>query len=327
MIQDKREQHKQSKNKIIKAGKRVLRMEAAALHQVESLLGQEFAQAVEKIADCPSKIICSGMGKAGLIAQKIASTFASTGIPAFFLHPSEALHGDLGMAGSGDVALIFSNSGESEEIIRLLPHLRTRQVFCIALTAQRSSSLGRGCELVVEIGILEEACPLQLAPSSSTTALLALGDALALTVLELRGFTSYEYARLHPGGSLGKLVSQVQELMRTGSRCPIVSTEITVKETIIAISRARAGLAVVVDENGKRLGIFTDGDFRRCWEENNNIGNVKVGEVMTRPGLAIKTGTLVRDAKNLMAERHINALPVLDSEDHVLGLLDLQDII
>ena len=146
MIQDKREQHKQSKSKIIKAGKRVLRMEASALHQVESLLGQEFAQAVEKIADCPSKIICSGMGKAGLIAQKIASTFASTGIPAFFLHPSEALHGDLGMASSGDVALIFSNSGESEEIIRLLPHLHTRQVFCIALTAQRSSSLGQGCE-------------------------------------------------------------------------------------------------------------------------------------------------------------------------------------
>ena len=313
MIQDKREQHKQSKNKIIKAGKRVLRMEAAALHQVESLLGQEFAQAVEKIADCPTKIICSGMGKAGLIAQKIASTFASTGIPAFFLHPSEALHGDLGMASSGDVALIFSNSGESEEIIRLLPHLRTRQVFCIALTAQQTSSLGRGCELVVEIGILEEACPLQLAPSSSTTALLALGDALALTVLELRGFTTYEYARLHPGGSLGKLVSQVQELMRTGSRCPLVSSE--------------TGLAVVVDNSGKRLGIFTDGDFRRHWEENNNIANVMVGEVMTKPGLAIKTGTLVRDAKNLMAERHINALPVLDSEDHVLGLLDLQDII
>lgn len=322
MAQDKPEQ-----TKIIELGKKVLHLEANALYQVAARLNGDFAQAVIEIASCKGKIICSGMGKAGLIAQKVASTFASTGIPAFFLHPAEAMHGDLGMAIDGDVALIFSNSGESEEVVRLLPHLRSRQVFRIAITAKQTSSLGRNAEIVLEMGLLAEACPLQLAPSSSTTALLALGDALALTVLELRGFTSEEYARLHPGGTIGRLVSQVEDLMRTDLRCPKVSFETTVKATIATISRARAGLAVVVTDSGQHLGIFTDGDFRRHWETSSDIGDKPVGELMTKPGLFVRVGTLVRDAKNLMAERHINALPVLDKDNYVVGLLDLQDIV
>ncbi len=322
MAQDKHEQ-----TKIIELGKRVLRLEAQALYQVESKLNSDFSQAVEQLANCTGKVITCGMGKAGLIAQKVASTLASTGIPAFFLHPAEAMHGDLGLAASNDVALIFSNSGESEEVVRLLPYLRNRQVFRIALTAKRSSSLGRNSEIVLELGILEEACPLQLAPSSSTTALLALGDALALTALELRGFTTEEYAKLHPGGSIGRLVSQVEDLMRTGSRCPVVSLDTSVKTTIIAISRARAGLAVVADDTGHKLGVFTDGDFRRHWELDSDIGNKPVGKVMTSPGLSILVGTLVRDAKNLMAERHVNALPVVDKNNIIVGLLDLQDIV
>lgn len=322
MAQDKHEQ-----SKIIELGKRVLRIEAEALYQVESRLNSDFSQAVEQLANCSGKVISCGMGKAGLIAQKVASTLASTGIPAFFLHPAEAMHGDLGMAASGDVALIFSNSGESEEVVRLLPYLRNRQVFRIALTARRTSSLGRNSEIVLEMGNLEEACPLQLAPSSSTTALLALGDALALAALELRGFTTEEYAKLHPGGSIGRLVSQVEDLMRTDLRCPIVYTDTTVKTAIIAISRARAGLAIVVNKTGHKLGVFTDGDFRRHWELDSNIGNKPVGQVMTTPGLSTVVGTLVRDAKNLMAERHINALPVVDKNNLVVGLLDLQDII
>src|SRR6185436_10664756 len=216
--------------------------------QIEERLDENFARAVIYIAGCRGKVICSGMGKAGLIAQKVAATFASTGLPAFFLHPAEAMHGDLGMAGAGDVALLFSNSGESEEVIRLLPHLRSREVYRIALTARRESSLGRNCELTLEMGIVEEACPLQLAPSSSTTALLALGDALALAALEVRGFTSEDYARLHPGGTIGRLMSKVEELMRTGSRCPCVSPEATVRSAVSTITRARAGLASVVDD-------------------------------------------------------------------------------
>jgi arabinose-5-phosphate isomerase len=322
MAQDKQEQ-----SKIIDLGKKVLSIEANALSEVALRLNSNFAEAVGEIANCKGKIICSGMGKAGLIAQKVASTFASTGIPAFFLHPSEAMHGDLGMAAQGDVAILFSNSGESEEVIKLLPHLRNRQVLRIALTATKKSSLGRNSEITLEMGVLTEACPLQLAPSSSTTALLALGDALALTVLEIRGFTSEEYARLHPGGTLGRLVSQVEDLMRTDARCPKVFPQTTVKTTMATISRARAGLAVVVDKNSKYLGVFTDGDFRRHWEKNSEIANTPVGELMTQPGTTISVGTLVRDAKNLMAERHINALPIIDKENNVVGLLDLQDIV
>jgi arabinose-5-phosphate isomerase len=320
-------QEKQEVLNIIALGKRVLRLEAMALKQVEARLDARFAQAVERLTLCEGKVICSGMGKAGLIAQKVAATFASTGIPAAFLHPAEAMHGDLGMVARGDVALIFSNSGESEEVIRLLPYLQTRGVYCIALTARLDSSLARGCNLVLAMGMVEEACPLQLAPSSSTTALLALGDALALSVLEIRGFTTEEYARLHPGGSIGRMVSRVEELMRTGTRCPLVRPDISVRATIATITCARAGLACVVDERQYLLGVFTDGDFRRHWEANGDIGNRAVGELMTQPCLHIVAGSLVREAKQLMAEHHINALPVVNGENCVIGLIDLQDIV
>jgi arabinose-5-phosphate isomerase len=322
MIQDEREQ-----DRIIELGKRVLRLEAAALNQVETRLDEQFARAVLMLARCAGKVICTGMGKAGLIAQKVAATLASTGVPAFFLHPAEAMHGDLGMAAAGDVALLFSNSGESEEVVRLLPHLRSREVYRIALTARRDSSLGQNCELTLEMGIVEEACPLQLAPSSSTTALLALGDALALAALEVRGFTTEDYARLHPGGSIGRMVSRAEELMRSGARCPCVSPDTSVRDAVVAISRARAGLACVIDAEGRLLGVFTDGDFRRHWERDGEIGNRSVQELMSKPGLHILANTIVREAKSLMAERHVNALPVLDGERRVIGLLDLQDII
>lgn len=322
MIQDEQE-----RTKIIGLGKRVLQLEAAALKQVEMQLTDEFATAVLSIANCAGKVICSGMGKAGLIAQKIASTLASTGIPAFFLHPADAMHGDLGMATPGDVALLFSNSGESDEVVKLLPYLFNLGVFRIALTASRASSLGRNCELTLPMGILEEACPLQLAPSSSTTALLALGDALALAALELRGFTTEEYARLHPGGSLGRMMSRVEELMRTGERCPTCSPETKIRDVVSLLSKARAGLVTIVDEKRMLLGVFTDGDFRRHWSLDGEIGSKSVSELMTRNGQFVRTGMLVREAKHLMAERHINALPVVDQDRHVVGLLDLQDIV
>lgn len=316
--------------RIVELGRRVLRLEAQALNEIEQRLGTrfaaQFAEAVVRIANCPGKIICSGMGKAGLIAQKVAATFASTGVPAFFLHPAEAMHGDLGMASSGDVAVLFSNSGESEEVVRLLPHLRVREVFSIALTARRDSSLGRQCALVLDMGVVEEACPLQLAPSSSTTALLALGDALALAALELRGFTTEDYARLHPGGSLGRMMSRVDELMRTGARCPSIAPDATVRQAVAAITRARSGLVCIIDEAGRLLGVFTDGDFRRHWERLGEIGDRLVSELMTRPGLTVASGSLVRDARALMTERRVNAVAVVDSERRVLGIVDVQDI-
>jgi arabinose-5-phosphate isomerase len=311
-------QHKSEQIRIImEAGRQVIETEAAALQAVAVQLTSEFAEAVMLISQSNGKLVCCGMGKAGLIAQKVAATFASTGVPAFFLHPADALHGDLGMVVAGDVALLFSHSGESEEILRLLPHLARRQVPRIAITARRESSLGRQCETVITLGTLIEACPLQLAPSSSTTALLAVGDALALTVLQQRGFTTNDYAQLHPAGSLGRLVSQVEDLMRTGPRCPCCLPTLTVREVVAIISQARAGLACV----------FTDGDFRRHWATNPLIGEQLVTAVMTAPGLSIPVGTLVRTAKELMAACHVNALPVVDAQQQVLGILDLQDLV
>lgn len=313
-------------SRITALGRRVLQLEAAALKGVEERLDTRFVDAVTTILNCSGKIICSGIGKSGFIAQKVAATFASTGILATFLHPSEAMHGDLGIVADGDVALLFSNSGESEELLRLLPYLKARGVLMIALTALTTSSLGRSADIVLEIGIVEEACPLQLAPSSSTTALLALGDALALTVLEIRGFTTEEYARLHPGGSLGRMVSRVEELMRTSSRCPCVSVESSVREAVAAITRARAGLACIVDSEHRLVGVFTDGDFRRHWGLDPKVGDRVVGDIMTSPCLYVIKGTIVRAAKELMAERHVNALPVVDEQMRVLGLVDLQDL-
>lgn len=313
-------------SRITTLGRRVLELEAAALRSVQERLDARFVDAVVAILNCYGKIVCSGMGKAGLIAQKVAATFASTGIPALFLHPSEAMHGDLGVVADGDVAILFSNSGESEEVLRLLPYLKARGVVMIAITALASSSLGRSADIVLEMGIVEEACPLQLAPSSSTTALLALGDALALTVLEMRGFTTEEYARLHPGGSLGRMVSRVEELMRTDARCPCVSVQSSVREAVTAITRARAGLACIVDSERRLVGVFTDGDFRRHWGLDPAVGVRAVGDIMTSPCLYVVKGTMGRVAKNLMAERHINALPVVDEQMRVLGLVDLQDL-
>jgi arabinose-5-phosphate isomerase len=312
---------------IIEAGRQVIETEAVALQGVANQLDLAFAQAVMLISNCQGKLICCGMGKAGLIAQKVAATFASTGVPAFFLHPADAMHGDLGMVVAGDIALLFSHSGESEEIVRLLPHLARRQVQRIAITARQDSSLGRQCETVITLGELLEACPLQLAPSSSTTALLAVGDALALTTLQQRGFTTNDYAQLHPGGSLGRAVSQVEELMRTGPRCPCCLPTMTVRQVLANISQARAGLACIVDHENHLLGVFTDGDFRRQWASDPLIGEQLVGDVMTHPGLFVAVGTLVRTAKELMATRHINALPVINAQQQVLGILDLQDLV
>ncbi|MBI3950004.1 MAG: KpsF/GutQ family sugar-phosphate isomerase [Acidobacteria bacterium] len=313
--------------RVLEWGREVIRLEADALAQLEKRLDERFIVAVQRILSCRGRVVTSGMGKAGLIAQKVAATFASTGTPSTFVHPAEAMHGDLGMIAPGDIALIFSNTGESEELIRLIPHLRNRQVFRIAVTGKGDSSLAKGCDVVLEIGIVEEACPLRLAPSSSTTALLAMGDALALSVLKARGFTPEDYGRLHPAGSLGRQLSRVEDLMRTGDRCPCVAPSIPIREVVATLSRARGGLACVVDVEGRLLGVFTDGDFRRHWTNDPFIGERAVGSLMTRPGLSLVRGTLVRDATALMAERHVNALPVLDEAGCVLGLVDIQDLV
>jgi arabinose-5-phosphate isomerase len=312
---------------VLQWGREVIRLEAETLAQLEQRLDHRFILAVNYILSCRGRVVTSGMGKAGLIAQKVAATFASTGTPSIFVHAAEALHGDLGMISPGDVAVLFSNSGETEELIRLSPYLRERQVIRIVITGRGDSSLAKDCDVILEIGIVQEACPLRLAPSSSTTALLAMGDALALSVLKARGFTSEDYGRLHPAGSLGRQLSRVEEMMRTGERCPCVVPSTPIREVVAALSRARGGLACVVDPEGLLLGVFTDGDFRRHWADDPYIGEQAVGSVMTRPGLSLRRGTLARDATVFMAERHINALPVLDEAGRVLGVVDIQDLV
>ncbi|MBN1808775.1 MAG: KpsF/GutQ family sugar-phosphate isomerase [Planctomycetes bacterium] len=322
----------------------VLRLEASAVEGLTKRLGEEFLRAVSMVLGCCGRVVVSGVGKAGIIAQKIAATFASTGTPALFLHPTEALHGDLGMVVAGDVALLLSNSGQTAEIMDLLPHLRKVGASIMAVTGNPHGPLMQdgAADVVLDIGAISEACPLGLAPSCSTTAMLALGDALALTVQRCRGFTGEDYVRFHPAGALGRRLLKVSEVMRTGERLPLAAERTPVGEVISAISRARAGSAPVVDEDGKLLGIFTDGDFRRMWTENaagmpggsdaaaGRLGRIMllpVGEVMTSPCLSIEEDRLAAEAMRVLGEKRINELPVVNRSMQVTGIIDVQDLV
>ena len=311
--------------------RQVLTAEARAVLALRKHVGAAFAQAARLVLACGAgsrgRVVATGMGKAGLIAQKITATLASTGTPAVFLHPAEARHGDLGMVSPRDLLLAFSNSGESEEIAQLLPALKKRGVKIIAITGKPHSTLGRAADLVMELGKIKEPCPLRLAPSASTTAMLALGDALALCVLKARGFTERDYAELHPGGALGRSLMQVHELMRTGARLPLVHAETPVTKALSSMTKARGGTAIVVDRRGRLQGVFTDGDFRRHVERGPQVLADPIGKHMTSPCLSIQSEALVSEAQTLMAARRINALPVVDRRGNAVGLLDIQDVV
>ncbi len=314
------------REQILAEGREVIALEAASLKSLATRLDDSFVDAVLKIVNNKGRLVTLGMGKAGHIAMKVAASLASTGTPAFFIHPAEAMHGDLGMVIRGDMALFFSHSGETEELCRLLPYLKARQVGTIAITASRDSTLAQGSDIVLELGEIKEACSLSLAPSSSSTCMLALGDALASAVLETRGFTESDFARLHPGGTLGLSLSTAGEMMRSGDRCPLIPADTKVRKAVEAISEARSGCACVVDGRDHLLGVFTDGDFRRAWAHDDKLGDRLVSEVMTSPGISLPMSTLVREARSLMNKHHINALPVLNEAGKVVGLLDIQDI-
>lgn len=307
-------------------GRTVIETEAAVLKQVGNKLGPAFAKAVETVLNCQGRVVVTGMGKAGLVGHKIAATLASTGSPAFFLHPAEALHGDLGMVRNGDVLLALSNSGESEEIVRLLPHVRDRLPI-LAITRDIESPLGAAATHLMELGHIEEACPLGLAPSASTTAMLAIGDALALTVEHRRGFSDEDFARFHPGGSLGRRFQRVAEVMRRDRRLPLVPQGTPVVDTVKAITEAHAGCAIIVDAEQRLLGVFTDGDFRDLWLQDAEVALKPVDEYMTSPCLSVSDQERVKTAQQLMHKKRINALPVVDGDGRVVGLLDIQDII
>jgi len=308
-------------------GREILRLEAAAIQSLAERLGPEFDTAVNAILDGKGHVVVTGMGKAGLVAQKISATFASTGTPSIFLHPAEAYHGDLGRVLAADVVLAISNSGETEEVVRLLPSIKQIGARVIAITASRSSTLGRTADIAIELGRIEEACPLKLAPSATTTAILALGDALALCVLEARGFDQERFAQFHPGGDLGRKLLKVSDLMRTGERNPVVREETALTQAIATITKARAGAVIIVDASGRLTGIFTDGDLRRTMSRDPRLITSKISEVMTRKPKTITPERLASEALKILHERKIDELPVVNEAGEPVGMVDVQDLL
>ena len=312
---------------VIKFAKEVLKIEERAIARLRTGIGKDFETAVQWMADCKGRVILTGMGKPGFIARKIAATMASTGTPSLYLHPAEAAHGDLGMVKSLDLVIAISQSGESEEIVRLLPPLKRKGVKIIAMTSVPGSSLGKNADIVLDLGVRREACPLNLAPSASTTASLAMGDALALALLKKKGFRSEDFAALHPAGSLGRRLLKVGEIMRTGKANPLVGVKTTVRQALLKITESRAGSCTIVDARGKLVGVFTDGDLRRHLKsQGERILSRLVLQVATLKPRFIEKDRLAEEAFHIMESLRIDELPVVDRARRVVGLLDVQDL-
>jgi arabinose-5-phosphate isomerase len=312
---------------LLASARRALAIEARALEQLAPRLGAPFAQACRICLACLGRVVVTGMGKSGHIAGKIAATLASTGTPAFFLHPAEAGHGDLGMITRHDAVLALSNSGETPELILLLPHLKRLGVPLIVMSGRSDSTLVRGASVALDVGVPEEACPHNLAPTASTTATLAMGDALAVAVLEARGFTRSDFARSHPGGALGRrLLLHVEDLMRTGDAVPRVAPEARLSTGLLEMSRKGLGMTVVVDGGEHILGIFTDGDLRRTLDRQVDVHTTLMRAVMTTHPKTIGPRELAAEAAHLMEVHRITALPVADAERRLIGALNVHDL-
>jgi arabinose-5-phosphate isomerase len=308
----------------------VLRIEAEALERVRERLDGSIAQAAGVIHRCKGSVIVTGMGKAGLVGQKLAATLASTGTRAFPLHPGEAVHGDLGRVRSGDVVLALSQSGETEEVLRLVPALRRLDAFLIAMTERAGSSLGRSADLCVALGPIEEACPLGLAPSASTTALMAVGDALALLVSRLRDFRAEDFALFHPAGSLGRKLGRVEDVMRTGRHVRTARPGEAVREVLVRHggARRRSGAVLVTGSDGHLLGIFTDSDLARLFENRReSLLDSPISEVMTPRPVHVAVGSSVAEAVEALRARKLSELPVVDRGGRLVGLVDITDLI
>ena len=315
------------RDRILTLARAVLQTEADALLELGPKLGDAFVQAVHALHDAPGRVIVSGMGKSGHIARKLAATFASTGTPAYFVHPAEASHGDLGMVTGDDVFLALSYSGESDELMAILPVLRRLGTRIIALTGNAQSSLAREADIVLDGSVAREACPHNLAPTASTTAALALGDALAVALLEARGFSPEDFALSHPGGALGRrLLTHVRDVMHTKATLPCVTPESTLAEAVLAISRGSLGMTVVCDPQDRVLGIFTDGDLRRAFGKQLDLQRATVSEVMTTGPKTIGADRLAVEAVALMEKHRINQLIVTDASGVLEGALNMHDL-
>lgn len=311
------------------AGKKVLQIEHEGLAELAQYINDDFSLACEKIFHCQGRVIVMGMGKSGHIGHKIAATFASTGTPSFFVHPGEASHGDLGMVTEKDIVLAISNSGEASEILALIPVLKRKQILLICMTRSPQSTMGKAADIHLCIKVPKEACPLGLAPTTSTTATLVMGDALAIALLRARGFTAEDFALSHPGGALGrKLLLHVSDLMNKDDDIPRVSKEATLREALVEITRKKLGMTVICDDNMLINGIFTDGDLRRIFDLGIDLNNAKISDVMTKGGIRISPDSLAVEALNLMQAKHITSLLVTEPDsDILLGVLHMHDLL
>lgn len=316
-----------NEEKLVSRARQVLNIESAAVSALEVRIGDTFIAACRLIQNCTGRVVVTGMGKSGHIGDKIAATFASTGTPAFFLHAAEASHGDIGMITPADVLLALSNSGETAELIAILPVIKRLGVGLIALTGKPQSTLARAADVVLDVSVSKEACPLNLAPTASTTATLAMGDALAVALLDARGFTEEDFARSHPGGNLGRrLLLHVEDVMRTGERLPRVSVDTSLQDGLIEMSDKGLGMTTIVDADDHVLGVFTDGDLRRMLGKPFDLHQTRMGEVMTRHASSIRPRMLAAEAVHLMEMKRITALPVVDDAGVLVGALNVHDL-
>ncbi len=313
---------------MLNGAKKVLRIEAEAILALIDKVNGEFTRAMEIILSCKGRVVVTGMGKSGLIGKKIAATLASTGTPALFLHPAEGIHGDLGMVTRGDVIIAISNSGETEEIVKLLPVFKRLAVPVIAMTGGMKSALAKAAEVTIDVGVSEEACPLGLVPTASTTATLAMGDAMAITLLEKRGFKEEDFACFHPGGSLGKrLLLRVEDLVHSGSEVPVVKGETSMREALFEITSKKMGITTVVDGNGKLIGVITDGDLRRYLEHSDDLFSRNAKDLAHGSPKIISRNALAAEAVSVMEKYSITSLLTVDGEGRPDGIIHLHDLL
>jgi len=307
--------------------KRVIEIETQAVAGLTSVLGPEFEKAIRLIQECKGRVVVTGMGKAGHIAKKIAATFASTGTPAFFLHPSEGVHGDLGMITKDDLVLAFSHKGQTEEVLRIIPYIKYVGAPLIAITSNAESELAKHSDVALILGVTREACPLNLAPTASTTAMLAMGDTIALVLLEANGFKAEDFAMFHPGGSLGRrLLTKVSHLMHTGKENPVVHINTSLKEAIFTMTACKLAATSVVDDSGKLVGFFSDGDLRRYLTRGEVDMDRKIGEIMTKNPKHVTPDMMAVKALEILREFKIIELPVCDENYQPIGMIHLHDI-
>ena len=316
------------RDRVLSAARRVIRTEADAVAALDDRLDDSFVRAVELLASLEGRVVTTGVGKSGQIARRVASTLTSTGTPALYLHPVDALHGDLGMVRDGDAAIVFSSSGSSDEILQLLPLFRRLGVSIIALTGVSDSVLASKSDVVLDCSVAREACPHNLVPTSSLAAASAMGDALAMALLEARGFSQSDFAEIHPGGRLGRrLLMQVQELMHEGDALPTVTPDVSMRRTLLEMTSKRLGCTLIVNGTGLLAGIFTDGDLRRLSQSQENFLDVSVGEVMVKEPKTIETTTLAATALTRMEEHAITQLAVVDDQGRPVGIIHLHDLL